>query len=206
MRRVVTDQIKALNELSSLVSRSRRSVDVTEAAAPAPRKAEVQPAKQQDVQVSEAAPPKPKQNAANPVATSASAKPSEPKARDDKPTDPRPTQQMTIVSAPAAAGRAGNQAALRPGEAARGAVPAARDGRDNRGWLSDLLTRASSTTTRTGPIRRTPLRRPPVSPKPPNPEPRRRSRPRERPVPSRTRPPSSGAAPPWRRSPPTSPR
>ena len=50
MRRVVSDQIKALNELSSLVSRSRRSVDVTEAVAPAPRKADVQPVKQQDVQ------------------------------------------------------------------------------------------------------------------------------------------------------------
>ena len=138
MRRVVSDQIKALNELSSLVSRSRRSVDVTEAVAPAPRKADVQPAKQQDVQVSEAAPAKPKQNGANPVAAPVAAKPSEPKAREDKSSDARPTQQMTIVSAPAA--RAGNQPALRPGETARAGAPS---GRDNRGWLSDLLTRAS---------------------------------------------------------------
>ena len=100
MRRVVSDQIKALNELSSLVSRSRRSVDVTEAVAPAPRKADVQPVKQQDVQVSEVAPAKPKQNGANPVAAPVAAKPSEPKAREDKSSDARPPQQMTIVSAP----------------------------------------------------------------------------------------------------------
>jgi hypothetical protein len=122
MRRVVADQIKALNELSSLVSRSGRSVDVAQPASQrrvaeggsravaAPQAGSAQPA------------------ASAPVSSAASIASASPAA----PALPAPR--------PSATGQARIEAP-RPASSNR-VAPQGGTG-DKRGWLSDLLTRAS---------------------------------------------------------------
>jgi hypothetical protein len=115
MRRVVAEQIDALNELSALVARSNRSVDVAQPSAQ-PRAAE----QRRTAEAGRAAAP----SSAAPQPARAPAAPAQPAAR--------PQAAPAAVSAPAPA-RPTAQAPVqgRPGT------------RDNRGWLSDLLTRAS---------------------------------------------------------------
>ncbi|HEX8416134.1 MAG TPA: hypothetical protein VF641_00880, partial [Methylobacterium sp.] len=129
MRRVVSDQIKALSELSALVAQAPRAVDVAQPQAaqaaqtirPALSASPAQPAQARPVgsRVAEA-PPR------APVAAPAPGAPMQATAR--------PQQQLTAsVAAPARAGTP--PAAVRREDV--------RAGGDKRGWLSDLLTRAS---------------------------------------------------------------
>ncbi len=133
MRRVVSEQLKALTELSSLVQSAGRAVDaavpqVSEpkrpaaaapAAAPAPALA---PAATAPAAAAKAPPAKPAAAATAKPAAAPAAKPAAPAGR--------PGTAMNLVSAPAA------------GRAAPAPRPDARAG-EGRGWLSDLLTRAS---------------------------------------------------------------
>ena len=114
MRRVVADQIKALNELSSLVSRSGRSVDVAQPQAQPQRRV----AESGGRAVAAAAP------AAAPVA------PAMPTAAPAAPALPAPAATPRPATAKIEAPRP--SATARPAQAG-----------DKRGWLSDLLTRAS---------------------------------------------------------------
>jgi hypothetical protein len=131
MRRVVADQIKALNELSALVSRSNRVVDAAPAA---------QPRRVNEVPVAAVAPPAPApevRNAPSPARVEQSA----PTARLVAP------EAAQAVPAPAPT-RAAPAAAPPPNPApARQAAPAERAPRRDEpargGWLTDLLNRAS---------------------------------------------------------------
>ncbi len=118
MRRVVSEQLKALTELSTLVSgraapwtRSR-----LRSRSPAGRTRPRRPS-----------PPRSSPHRRPPRRRAAPAAPKAPLAT-------RPGQTINVVSAPA-----------RTGDAVRPGAPARTDkrGGDNRGWLSDLLTRAS---------------------------------------------------------------
>jgi hypothetical protein len=134
MRRVVADQIKALNELSSLVSRSNRVVD----AAPAvqPRRAAVNEAPVAATMAAVAAAVE--QRIASPApAQVAAPAPAPVVARQP---EPRP------APAPAAPAPAPVRQQAAPAErpALRQEASAARDASAARGgWLSDLLNRAS---------------------------------------------------------------
>ena len=121
MRRVVADQIKALNELSALVSRSSRAVD---AAPPAPPRRVSEPAAGIAAELRPTQGPSP---APAPAPRLAEAPP--PPCAGDAPA--------RAGAADAAAGAA----AVRRCAAAEPA-PEARAGSE-QGWLSNLLTRAS---------------------------------------------------------------
>ncbi|GJE72877.1 hypothetical protein CHKEEEPN_4438 [Methylorubrum podarium] len=133
MRRVVAEQIDALNELAALVARSNRSVDVAQPAAQARaveqrRTAEAGRAASAPIPASIPAP-----------------QPAPAPARSAAPTASRP-QASAPSAAPArpaspAAAQGGGQGAVQG--TAQGAVQGRPGTRDNRGWLSDLLTRAS---------------------------------------------------------------
>ena len=129
MRRVVADQIKALNELSSLVTRSGRSVDVA------------QPQTQRRVAEGGG---RAAGSITGPAPTNGSAPPP---AASLAPASPAPAVLAPPAPpAPAAAPRAAVAAparieAPRPTASVRPAAPAQAG--DKRGWLSDLLTRAS---------------------------------------------------------------
>jgi hypothetical protein len=118
MRRVVSEQLKALTELSTLVQRSGRAVDAATPQVSEPKRPE---------------PTAPAAAAAKPVAA-APAK-AAPAPKPETPAS-RPGQSINVVSAPSTP-RGGEM--LRPAASPR---PDAK-GADNRGWLSDLLTRAS---------------------------------------------------------------
>jgi len=125
MRRVVSEQLKALTELSSLVQSAGRAVD---AAVP-----QVSEPKRPAAAAPAAAPAPAPAPAATAPAAPAKAAPAKPTAAPAaKPAAPagRPGTAMNLVSAPAA------------GRAAPAPRPDARAG-EGRGWLSDLLTRAS---------------------------------------------------------------
>jgi hypothetical protein len=115
MRRVVADQIKALNELSALVSRSSRAVD---AAPPAPPRRVNEPA------VGIAAELRPTQGPP-PAPRLAEAPPPAPETRR-----PEPVRETPPPAPP------------RPPVRAAEPAPEAR-AQSEQGWLSNLLTRAS---------------------------------------------------------------
>ncbi len=112
MRRVVAEQIDALNELSALVARSNRSVDVAQPAA------QPRAAAQGRTEAARPAPQAPAAQASAPQPARA----------------PAAQAQARPQAVPA-------QAPVRP--AAQAPVQGRPGTRDNRGWLSDLLTRAS---------------------------------------------------------------
>jgi hypothetical protein len=129
MRRVVADQIKALNELSALVARTGRSVDVAQAQ-PQRRTAEAGAravAAQPSGTTGGAAQPL-AQTAVQPVAAPAPAAVPAPAAR------PALAATARIEARPSA-----RQAPVQ----ASAQAPAAAGNATKRGWLSDLLTRAS---------------------------------------------------------------
>ena len=136
MRRVVSDQIKALNELSALVVRSNRSIDVAQPGPVAKPSAPVQAA----VVTSPTAP----QNTARTTEPGAGA---EAQRNGGQKGDPKPQGAAQAGPAPS---RSVATVPVEPTKASDvtrvGAAPRrdeVRGGRDNRGWLSDLLTRAS---------------------------------------------------------------
>jgi hypothetical protein len=120
MRRVVAEQIKALNELTEIVARSGRAFDVAEPASliqptrppdpPAPRRPEPRAAEQP--------------RAVEPARASEPAPHPEPAARE-MPTRPRPATRSPQIA------RAEERA------------PAQAQDRSHGGWLTDLLARAS---------------------------------------------------------------
>ena len=116
MRRVVADQIKALNELSALVSRSSRAVD---AAPPAPPRRVGEPA------AGIAAELRPTHGPSRAAPRLAEAPPPAPETRR-----PEPARETPPPSPP------------RPPVRAAEPAPAAR-AESEQGWLSNLLTRAS---------------------------------------------------------------
>ncbi len=128
MRRVVADQIKALNELSSLVSRTGRSVDVAQPQA--------QRRTAEGGGRSVAAPAAPL--AALAPAPTATAPVAPAPALPALPSAPRPASGSTArIEAPRPAA---TPRAAAPTRAGTGVGAGAGD---KRGWLSDLLTRAS---------------------------------------------------------------
>jgi uncharacterized protein YoxC len=117
MRRVISDQIKALNELAGIVTNSGAGFDVSEPAPPAP-------------------PPDPNPGpGARTMQTSAPARIEAPRSIDPPRVIelPAPTQILRPISQ------------LRPVEAPRAgrSPPAPQAERAQTGWLSDLLSRAS---------------------------------------------------------------
>jgi len=129
MRRAVTEQIEAINELSKIVA--RYGGDATSLATAALAEAEPTEAPPAATPVAVAAPepaPAADTNAAKATASRSKAKPAEPEARA------QPAQDVKSDLPPVTAAPAAQSAAPRPksgnGEA--------------RGWVSDLLRRASS--------------------------------------------------------------
>ncbi|MBV9634176.1 MAG: apolipoprotein acyltransferase, partial [Methylobacteriaceae bacterium] len=121
MRRVIADQIKALNELTDIVTRSGRAFDVVDpAAAPTRRPPEPPPARS-------AEPRNEPRQAAEPIAM-----------RSQEPQAPRREEAK-----PAPEAQPRRDEAVRPRAPSRPA-PAQQQTADRRqGWLSDLLARAS---------------------------------------------------------------
>ena len=113
MRRVVSDQIKALNELAGIVSNSGAGFDVSDAPAPPP-------------------PPPPASRIEPPRAIDP------PRQAEIAPTTEmlRPIAQLSPIEAPRAS-------RLQPPVPAPSAPPASAAQRGQAGWLSDLLSRAS---------------------------------------------------------------
>jgi DNA anti-recombination protein RmuC len=131
MRRVVADQIKALNELSALVSRSNRLVDAAPAAQP--RKAAVNETPVAATMAAVAAAVEQR------IAQAPTPAPAPTVARQAEPK-PAPAPAPTPAPAPAPV-RQAPPAAERPTPRREEAPP--RDAGARGGWLSDLLNRAS---------------------------------------------------------------
>ena len=118
MRRIVGDQIKALNELTAIVTRAGRGHDVAEAAPAMPAARHIAPAPQPAPELRRTIEPP---RAPEPVAA--------PQFVPPPPAEP----QRVRIPAPVAAARPSGESAE------RGAAPAER----GAGWLTDLLARAS---------------------------------------------------------------
>jgi hypothetical protein len=142
MRRVVADQIKALNELTALVSRAGRGVDAS--APPPPRRAPEAPAAAPVAATAtpEARPAAPPPSAPPRLTGQDFARPPQAPSAP-APVAPRATPPATPAT-PALTRTPEPRRELRdPAPARRDEPPAPREGGGSGGWLSDLLIRAS---------------------------------------------------------------
>ena len=132
LRRIVTDQINALNELTDIATRSGRAIDVAGADSASPRRAPEPAPKLRNLEPARAPEPQPGKTRA-PAARLSEPQVTLPQHRAaPQPAAPSPREDFMRARAP-----------LTPPAPAARPNPAPAQAERGAGWLSDLLSRAS---------------------------------------------------------------